>query len=45
MVRERIEAFRGDLRAIAVEDRRTATLPAEWYAVLAVARSMKPMLG
>ena len=43
MLRERIEAFRGDLRAIATEDRRNATLPAEWYGVLAVARTMRPI--
>lgn len=44
-VRERIEAFRAELRAIELEDRRTAALPGEWYAVLAVARSLKPLIG
>jgi len=39
-VREKVEQFRSDLRAIAKQDRRTAVLPAEWYAVLAVARRM-----
>lgn len=43
MLRERIEAFRADMRAIATEDRRTATLPGEWYGVLAVARTMRPI--
>lgn len=44
-VRERIEAFRGELRAIEIEDRRTAALPAEWHAVLAVASSLRPTIG
>lgn len=44
-VRERIEAFRAELRAIEREDRRSAALPGEWYAVLAVARSLKPLIG
>lgn len=44
-VRERIEAFRAELRAIEREDRRTAALPGEWHAVLAVARSLKPLIG
>lgn len=43
-VRDRIEQFRADLRAIAQQDRRSATLPGEWFAVLAVARSMKPLI-
>ncbi|RVT93589.1 XRE family transcriptional regulator [Sphingomonas crocodyli] len=41
-LRELIETFRGDVRAIAMEDRRTATLPGQWYAVLAVARTLWP---
>ncbi|MGF7148183.1 transcriptional regulator with XRE-family HTH domain [Sphingomonas zeicaulis] len=44
-MRERIEAFRADLRAIELDDRRTAALPGEWHAVLAVARSMKTLIG
>lgn len=44
-VRELIEGFRSQLRAIEQEDRRTATLPAEWHSVLAVARSMRPLIG
>jgi transcriptional regulator with XRE-family HTH domain len=43
-LRERIEAFRADMRALEAEDRRMSTLPADWYAVLAVARSMGPMI-
>lgn len=43
-LRERIEAFRGELRALETEDRRTSSLPGEWYAVLGVARSMKPLI-
>ncbi|SFR91004.1 hypothetical protein SAMN05192580_1775 [Sphingomonas jatrophae] len=43
-LRERIEAFRRDIQAIESEDRRSATLPAEWHAVLAVARSMVPLI-
>lgn len=39
-LRERIEAFRRDIQAIETDDRRSATLPAEWHAVLAVANSM-----
>jgi transcriptional regulator with XRE-family HTH domain len=44
-VRELIETFRSDLRAIEQEDRRSAALPGEWHAVLAVARSMRPLIG
>jgi len=44
-VRERIETFRAELRTIELDDRRAAVLPGEWYAVLAVARSMKPLIG
>ncbi|WP_380872660.1 helix-turn-helix domain-containing protein [Sphingomonas sp. DBB INV C78] len=40
-LRERIETLRQDFRAIEREDRRTAALPGEWYAVLSVARPMK----
>jgi len=43
-LRERIEAFRGEIRALETEDRRTSSLPGEWYAVLGVARSMKPLI-
>lgn len=43
-LRERIEAFRAEMRALETEDRRTSSLPADWYAVLAVARSMGPMI-
>lgn len=43
-VKDRIEQFRNELRAIAQDDRRTATLPGEWYAVLAVARSMTTLI-
>lgn len=43
-LRERIEALRGEMRALENEDRRTSSLPAEWYAVLGVARSMKPLI-
>ncbi|MGH6780612.1 MAG: helix-turn-helix domain-containing protein [Sphingomonadaceae bacterium] len=40
-LRERIETLRQDFRAIEEQDRRTAVLPGEWYAVLSVARPMK----
>jgi len=43
-MRELIEQFRGELRAIELEDRRTAALPGEWHAILAVARSMRPLI-
>lgn len=43
-VRELIERFRADLRSIELEDRRTAALPGEWHAILAVARSMRPLI-
>lgn len=43
-LREQIEAFRAELRTIEMEDRRGSSLPAEWYAVLGVARSMKPFI-
>jgi transcriptional regulator with XRE-family HTH domain len=43
-LRDRIEAFRGEIRALEAEDRRTSSLPADWFAVLAVARSMRPMI-
>lgn len=43
-LREQIEAFRGEMRAIEMEDRRSSSLPAEWYAVLGVARSMTPLI-
>lgn len=43
-VRESIERFRAELRAIAQDDRRTAALPGEWHCVLAVARSMRPLI-
>jgi transcriptional regulator with XRE-family HTH domain len=43
-VEDRIAQFRNELRAIAQDDRRNATLPGEWYAVLAVARSMAPLI-
>jgi len=43
-VRELIERFRGELRAIELDDRRTAALPGEWHAILAVARSMRPLI-
>ena len=42
-LRERIQTLRLELRAIEKQDRRTAALPGEWYAVLAVARPMKPI--
>ncbi|SNS11320.1 DNA-binding transcriptional regulator, XRE family [Sphingomonas laterariae] len=40
-LRERIETLRQDFRAIEEQDRRSAVLPGEWYAVLSVARPMK----
>jgi len=43
-LRERIEAFRGEIRALETEDRRTSSLLGEWYAVLGVARSMAPLI-
>jgi transcriptional regulator with XRE-family HTH domain len=43
-LRERIEAFRRDVQSIESEDRRTATLPAEWHAVLAVGGSMASLI-
>ncbi|MET0270343.1 MAG: helix-turn-helix transcriptional regulator [Sphingomonas sp.] len=44
LLRERIEAFRRDVQAIENDDRRHATLPGEWHAVLAVASSMVPII-
>lgn len=44
-LREQIEVFRGEIRAIEIEDRRTAALPAEWHAVLAVASSLRSTIG
>lgn len=43
-VRDQIEHFRAEMRAIAADDRRHAALPGEWYAVLAVARSLTPLI-
>jgi len=43
-LRERIEQFRTELRVMARQDRFGTVLPADWYAVLAVARPMKPVL-
>jgi transcriptional regulator with XRE-family HTH domain len=43
-IRDRIEQLRGELRAISREDQRNAALPGEWFAVLAVARSLKPLI-
>lgn len=42
-VAERIERFRGELREIAREDRRSSALPGEWHAVLAVACPVAPL--
>ncbi|WP_176594645.1 helix-turn-helix transcriptional regulator [Sphingobium sp. EM0848] len=42
-VAERIERFRGELRDIAQEDRRTTVLPSEWHAILAVACPTLPL--
>jgi transcriptional regulator with XRE-family HTH domain len=41
-VAERIERFRGELREIARDDRRSSALPGEWHAVLAVACPVAP---
>ncbi len=43
-IRDRIEQLRSELRAIARDDQRNAALPGEWFAVLAVARSLKPLI-
>jgi transcriptional regulator with XRE-family HTH domain len=43
-IRDRIEQLRSELRAIARDDQRSAALPGEWFAVLAVARSLKPLI-
>lgn len=43
-LRERIETLRQDFRTIEQQDRRTAALPGEWYAVLSVARPMKQIV-
>jgi transcriptional regulator with XRE-family HTH domain len=43
-VRDRIEKLRGELQTISREDQRSAALPGEWFAVLAVARSIKPLI-
>jgi transcriptional regulator with XRE-family HTH domain len=43
-IRDRIEKLRGELQAISREDQRNAALPGEWFAVLAVARSLKPII-
>nr|WP_319235900.1 helix-turn-helix transcriptional regulator [Sphingomonas sp.] len=43
-LREWIETWRAQLRALEREDRRTAKLPGEWYAVLAVARPMRQIV-
>jgi transcriptional regulator with XRE-family HTH domain len=43
-IRDRIEQFRGELRAISRDDQRKAALPGEWFSVLAVACSLKPLV-
>lgn len=43
-LRESIERFRAEVRAISERDRLESRLPSEWHAVLAVARSMTPLI-
>lgn len=43
LMRNLIERFRADVREIANRDRRETSLPAEWYGVLAVARSLSDL--
>jgi len=42
-VAERIERFRAELRDIALDDRRSSSLPGEWHAILAVACPVAPL--
>ena len=43
-LRDSIERFRAEIRTISERDRLESRLPSEWYAVLAVARSMTPLI-